>query len=152
MLINGGLVLEYELLLGAVGDGHDVDVGELRSALAPVCVGENVVATNFASGFDLTPLGNPPVEERIVSRHALARCRWFHVLEESREPADHAALAQGSRYAKKLVERHASLCRATRPERRTNLVDLQLSLQRGENLPLLARQLNDIGIHHATRL
>src|ERR1035437_3457863 len=40
--VDGGLVGEDHLLVGAVGDAHDVDVVEFGAALAPVGVGHDV--------------------------------------------------------------------------------------------------------------
>ena len=83
MTVDGGFVLQHELFVGAVGDGHDVHVGEFRPTFPPVGVGEDMVAADLTTSFDLTTGGNPPVEECVVSRDALAGRGWFDVLQES---------------------------------------------------------------------
>src|SRR6185503_18320185 len=67
------LVLQHELFVGAMRDTHDVHVRELGAAFAPIGVGKNVMPSDFPAGFYLSAGGNAPMEERVVTRDALAR-------------------------------------------------------------------------------
>src|SRR5437763_858883 len=94
MRIDGSLVREHERFVGSMRDGHDVDVGELGSALAPVRVRQDMMAADLAAGFDLPPFRYPPVKQRVVPGHAIATCRWLHVLEEGGEATDHSPFVE----------------------------------------------------------
>src|SRR6266542_5986235 len=63
VLVDGLLVREHEILLRPVRHRHDVHVAELRAALAPVAVREDVEAPDLASRLDLAAGRHGPVEE-----------------------------------------------------------------------------------------
>src|SRR4029079_19701988 len=94
MLVNCRLCREHRLLVSAMSHSHDVDVGELGSALTPVSMGENVVAPDFAARLDLTTFRNTPVKQRVVARDSRSRGGRCDVLEECREATDHSTLIQ----------------------------------------------------------
>jgi len=94
MRVDRGLVRADAVAVGAVGDGHDVDVVELGSAFAPVAVGEDVVPADLAARLDLAPGRDGPVDERVEAGDALAGRGRLDVLEEGGEAADDLALVQ----------------------------------------------------------
>ena len=95
MTIDCRFVCEHQILFGSVRNGHDVDVGELRPALSPIRVRENMVTPDLASCFDLSSLGNAPMKERVVACNSSARGLRLHVLEKGREAPDDSALVEG---------------------------------------------------------
>src|SRR6202162_1026663 len=129
MTVDRRLVLEDELLVGSVSDGHDIHVREFRSALAPVGVGENVVTADFPSRLDLAPVGYAPMEQRVVAGNALAGGRGLHVLEKGGESSDHLARAQRSRHVNELVERNSCFHGPWTPRVGCYLVDCELAFE-----------------------
>jgi len=82
MSIDRGFVIEQQIFVRAVSNGHDVDVLEFRSGFAPVAVRENVMAPDFAAGSDLPARWHRPVKERVEARHAHAGGGWFHMFKK----------------------------------------------------------------------
>src|SRR5438105_2253370 len=152
MVVDRLLVREHGNLVGAMRNGHDVDVREFGTAFAPVAVGENVMAAHFAPGLDLPTLGHAPVKECVIARHARAARRGLHVLEESRKSTDHFPIAEVIRDAHEFLERFTGLARAEPPEIGTNFVFAQLTLQRLEHAPLATRELDDVRVDHASEV
>ena len=91
MRVDGRLVRENELFVGAMSDGHDVHVFEFRAAFAPVAVGEDVVTSDLPACLELPAGRDCPVKESVEARDALASCYRFDMFEERREAADHTA-------------------------------------------------------------
>ena len=83
MSINGRFVIEEKLFVRAVRHGHDVDILELWTGLAPVTMGEDVMPADFAARFNLPPWWNRPVKKRVESRHTNSASRWFDMFQES---------------------------------------------------------------------
>src|SRR5438094_94195 len=52
MRIDRRFVFEETRFIGAVRDGHDVDLTKLRSAFSPVTMGENMMPPNLAARFN----------------------------------------------------------------------------------------------------
>jgi len=128
MVVDGHFVSEHEIFVCAVRHGHDVHVAEFRSALSPVCVRENVVPANFLSRFDLSPDGDTPVKERVVSRHALTTRGRLHVLQERGEPSNNLARAERTGDANEFLEREPGFLRATSPRIVPDLIGGELAL------------------------
>src|SRR5581483_28785 len=80
MLVNRGFVREHQRFVRPMRDGHQVHVGEVRAAFAPVGVREDIVPADLAAGFDFAAWGDAPMEKRIVARDADAGARRFDVL------------------------------------------------------------------------
>ncbi len=68
MSIYGGFVIEQQLLVGAVRDGHDVDVLKFGTRFTPITMRENVMPPDFATRFNLTTWRHRPVKKRVESR------------------------------------------------------------------------------------
>ena len=83
MSIYGRFVLEQQLFVRAVRNGHDVDILEFGAGLAPVTMGENVMPADFASGFDLATRRHRPVKKRVESRDTNSASRRFDVFQET---------------------------------------------------------------------
>jgi hypothetical protein len=125
------------LLVEPVRDAHDVDVAELRAALAPVGVRHDVVAPDLAPGVDLAARRHRPVEERVVARDAFAGLIGLDVLEKRRETPDHAALVERLRPIRS--ERRRARRRLRPPARATDRArsrGRELALERVEDAPL----------------
>src|SRR5690606_28682007 len=88
--VDGRLVGEHGVLVGAVDDAHDVDVGEAFAALAPVAVGHDRVATHLGAAAFLHALGHLPVEEGVEAGDADAGRARLDVLKEGRKATDDA--------------------------------------------------------------
>src|SRR5690606_32127329 len=73
----------------SVGHGHDVHIAECFPTLAPVTVGENLVAAHLAARLHLPPGGNGPVKEPVEAGHALAGLERLHMFKERGETPDH---------------------------------------------------------------
>src|SRR5262245_18300004 len=65
MLVDSRFVRENEVFISTVRDCHDIYVAELRAALAPVSMRENMVTPHFAARFDFTSCRNGPMEKRV---------------------------------------------------------------------------------------
>ena len=89
--VDGVFVGEEQLLVGAVGDAHDVDVIEFRPALAPIGVGHDVEAPDLPAGVDFPAGRDGPVKEGVEAGDALAVGERLDVLEEGGESPDDAA-------------------------------------------------------------
>ena len=72
MLVDRRLVRAHEIAVGAVRDGHDVDVVEFGAAFAPVTMGQDVMAPDFPARLVFASGGDRPVEERVEAGDALA--------------------------------------------------------------------------------
>ena len=62
MQVDRAFVIQEQFLVRPVRDGHDVYVAKLRSGLAPVTMGQNVMTANFAAGFYFAARAGPPNE------------------------------------------------------------------------------------------
>ncbi len=85
--IDGCLVLEEAILIGAMRHSHDVYVMEFRASFTPVAMGEHFVSADFGARFDLAACGHGPVEKAVESRDPDAALRGLDVLEKGREAA-----------------------------------------------------------------
>src|SRR5688500_597442 len=110
---------------------------------------ENVVPSNFGSGFDFATLGHAPMKESVIPCHALAGGGRLYVLEKSREPADDAPGAQGAGDVDELRQRDSGLLRARAPRIGCNLLDLELTLEHCEHAPLQRVQIHDLRVEDA---
>ena len=63
-----------------MGHTHDVDVTELRAALAPVGMSHNKVTPHLSTGGLFESGRHGPVEERVELRNPFARSERFDVL------------------------------------------------------------------------
>src|ERR1051326_1112433 len=142
MLVDRLLVREHEILLRPVRHRHDVHVAELRAALAPVAMREDVEASDLASRLHLASRRHGPMKEPVEARHALAGLQRLHVLEKRREAADDLPRVQRLRDFVELLERHARLGRALLPDVAANLLRRELALERRQHAPLQIRQLD----------
>src|SRR5262245_10305719 len=88
MFVNCPLVREDAFLFRAMANRHDVHVVEIGTAFAPVTVGENLVPTDLATGFDFPPLRHAPMEECVEPRDSLARGARLDVFEKRGEAPD----------------------------------------------------------------
>src|SRR5687767_10210746 len=149
MAIDRCLVLEQQRFVRSVRDTHEVDVAELRPSLTPVCVRENVVPSNFGSGFDLATFGHPPMKESVIARDALTCGGRLYVLEKSREPADDPPRAQRAGDVDELRQRDSRLVRARSPWVGCNLIYLELALESSEHAPLQRVQIHDLRVEDA---
>ena len=86
--INGGLVLQHAFFLRAVDDSHDIDITELRTALAPITMSHAVVATDLCASLDLATFWHCPVEQAIEPSDPFTSGGWLYVFEEGGEPAN----------------------------------------------------------------
>ena len=68
MPINGGLVIEQQLLIRAVRNSHDVDVLEFRPRFAPVAMRQNMVAADFPTRLNFTTGRHRPMKQRVEPR------------------------------------------------------------------------------------
>ena len=110
---------------------------ELRPALAPVRVREDVVASHLASRLDLAARRHAPVEERVVARHARRRrATASRARGRSRSVRSRRARSSAARHAQEFVERHAGFGGARAPRIGADLVDRELALERLEHAPI----------------
>src|ERR1700691_6213028 len=94
MIVNRRLVLADKVAIRAVRHGHDVDVIEFGTALAPVTVGQDVMTPDFAARLDFASSRNRQVEKCVEAGDALAGGGLLDVLQESRKASDHLALVE----------------------------------------------------------
>ena len=92
--VDDGFVVAEDMLVGAVGDGHDVDVVEFFGGLAPVAVGEDVEAGDFGAGFLFEALGDGPLVEGVVGCDLFAGGEFLLVFEEGGESGDDVFLVE----------------------------------------------------------
>ena len=83
MSIYGRFVIEEKVFVRTVRHGHDVDILEFRTGLAPITMGKDVMSTDFAARFNLPPWWNRPVKKRVESRHTKSASRRFDMFQES---------------------------------------------------------------------
>src|ERR1700687_417682 len=113
MLVDGQLVREHEIFVRTMRHGHDVHITKLRPALAPVCVGENVMPAHLPSRLDLSPSWYTPMKQCVVSRDTFTGRGRFDVLQERRESSDHFTGAERSGDANEFLARESGFRRAT---------------------------------------
>src|ERR1041384_342118 len=82
MPVDCSLVCEQQLLVGAVGDAHDVDVMKLGAAFPPVGVRHDVVPADCLARVDLALRRHGPVKQGVVASHLFAAGHGFHVFEK----------------------------------------------------------------------
>ena len=72
-----------QLFIRAVRDGHDVDVLKFGACFAPIAMGKNTMAANFAPRFNFATWRHGPMEECVEAGHTNSASRWFDVFEKS---------------------------------------------------------------------
>src|SRR4029453_10015925 len=82
MPIDRRLMLEQALLFLAVRDRHDVHVFEFGAGLAPITMGQNVMAADFTAGFNFASGRDRPMKQRVKARDADSGLRRLYVLEK----------------------------------------------------------------------
>src|SRR5262249_22312235 len=70
MPINGDLMAEKQLFVSAVRHGHNVDVLEFRSGLAPITMRQDMMTTDLAARFNFTAGRHRPMKQRVETRDA----------------------------------------------------------------------------------
>src|SRR5258708_1305616 len=104
MSIDRGLVRKEALFVRAVRYRHDVHVLKFGTGFTPVAMGQDVMPTDFAAGFNFTTSLDRPVKERIETRNTNSSLRRFHVFEERRKAPDDFSRAQIFRHPIKLIQ------------------------------------------------
>src|SRR5438105_12131953 len=93
MSIYGRFVFEEQLFVGAVRNGHDVDVLEFGARLAPVTVSKSVIPANFAPRLNFASRRHGPMKKCVESRNTTAAHRWLDVLQKRRKtPTDFSCI------------------------------------------------------------
>src|SRR5205823_3233363 len=116
VLVDGALMGEDEVFVGAVRDAHDVDVAELLAGLAPVSMGHDVEAADLSARVQLAALRDGPVEQGVVLGDLLAGFELLDVLEEGGEPADDAATVEVAGDGVEFFERYPAGFRPRLPK------------------------------------
>ena len=83
MSIYRRFVVEKQLFIRAVRNGHDVDVLKFGTGFAPIAMGENVMPADFAARFNLATRRHRPVKQRIETRDTNSTSRRFDVFQKS---------------------------------------------------------------------
>ena len=94
MPINRRFVLKQQLFVRPVCNRHDVDVAKLRTSLAPITVGQDMMAADFATRFYFAAGRHGPMKQTVESCDAETAGGWFDVLKKGGEAANHAASIQ----------------------------------------------------------
>ena len=106
MRVDCRFVLEQPRFVGAVRDGHDIDVPKFRTAFAPVTMCEDMMPSHLTAHFNLATRRHRPMKERVEPRHSHAASTWFHVLKKRGKSADDFPTVQRFGYAIKLLQRN----------------------------------------------
>ena len=80
VLINGRLMVEEQLFVGAVRHSHYVNVLEFGAGFAPIAMSQNMMTTNLAPRFHFTARRHRPMKERVESGDAHTASGWLYVL------------------------------------------------------------------------
>jgi hypothetical protein len=80
MSIYGRFMFEEQLFVGAVRNGHDVDVPEFGARLAPVTVSKNMMSANFTPRLNFATRRHGPMKKCVESRDTNAAHRWLDVI------------------------------------------------------------------------
>src|SRR5260370_21868351 len=115
MSIYGRLVFQEQLFVGAVRNGHDVDVLEFGARLAPVTVSKNVMPADFASGFHFATRRHGPMTKFVESRDTNATHRWLDVLQKRGKTSDDLSRIQLFGNPIKFIFRDTRFLREPRP-------------------------------------
>ena len=115
MLVDGRFVRQNHGFVGAVGHPHDVDVAELRAALAPVGVGHDEMAAHLFSGGFFEARRNSPVKQGIELGDSLSRGQGLDVLEEGAESPDDLPPVEFLGDCVEFVQRQAGFASAGSP-------------------------------------
>src|SRR4030095_3879390 len=151
MRVDRRFVLEQSRFVGAVRDGHDIDVPKFWTAFTPVTMCEDMLPSHTPSHFNLAARRYRPMKERVEPRHSHTAGTWFHVFEERGKPADDFPSIQRFSHAIKFFERNSSLVRACGPWRRSNFFRRKLSFHREQHPPLALTQFDRPHFDHSRR-
>ena len=146
--VDGGLELHHAILLGAVGDGHDVHIIELGTALAPVAVRETFVTPNLRAGLFFATDWNGPVEKGIETSNPHAGLRGFDMFQKGGKTAQQLALLEGLGDGVEFFEGHACLFGAGVPGWFTDFLWCEFSLEGHQDTPFVIGEMNDAGFEH----
>ena len=149
--IDGGFELHDAILLGAVGDSHDVHIIELGPSLAPVAVRETFVAPDLCADLFFAPDWNGPMEKGVETSHANAGLRGFHMFQKSGKTAKQLALSEGFGDGIELLKGNTSLFGAGDPGWLTNFLWSKFALEGHKNTPFVIGKMNDACFEHAGR-
>src|SRR5437762_11888860 len=72
MPIDSGLMIEQQLFIRAMRNGHDVDVLKFGARFAPVAMCQNMMTPYLAACFNFATGRHRPMNQRIEPRHAQA--------------------------------------------------------------------------------
>ncbi len=115
MPIYGRFVFEEQLFVGAVRNGHHVDILEFGARLAPVTMRKNMMPADFASGLNFATWRHGPMKKCVESRDANAANRWLDVLQKRGKTPDDLSRVQLLGDPIKFIQQDTRFFRAPRP-------------------------------------
>ena len=135
-----------------MGHTHDVDVTELRAALAPVGMGHNEVTPHLSTGGLFESERHGPVEQRVEFRDPFARSEGFDVLKEGAKAANDFASVEFLSNGVKFFYSQVRFLRAAGPKIHRQFLRRELPFQRRKHLPFGVVELGHLDCERLGRL
>lgn len=147
--VDGGFELHDAVLLGAVGDSHDVHIVELRASFAPVAMRETFVAADLCADLFFTSDGNGPVEKSIETGHTNSGLRGFDMFKEGGKTAQQLAFLEGFGHGMELLQGDPSLFGTGDPSGLADLCGGEFPFKGHEDTPFVIGEVHDTCFEHA---
>ena len=135
-----------------MGHPHDVDVTELRAALAPVGMGHNEVTPQLSAGGLFESWRHGPVKQCVELRDPFTRSERFDVLKKGAKAANDFASVEFLSNGVEFFYSKARFLGAAGPKIHRQFLRCELPFQRREHLPFGVIELGHLDCERLGRL